>query len=381
MTVLQIVKALAGEEDLNFGDSDTTFSRQTRTGSTTNIHYIDSKSIPANSLGGVIDTYLHTQNTDTGTTASTFVINSGGSSVTLSSSGLSANRLFTFPSTETTQQLVGSVDIVSTGSESWQGAKRVGVYDVAGHFTNVNVETVLAEIAVSMVAILLPYGYKRGFTLGYSSASVITLTQGIWHHAGTTDQMVYSAGAISYAPAGLSGDQLQYIYLDDSAIASAGTQVITATQLTNSVTAPSYSNTKYGWYNGNDRCIGALAVASGNIASFAVTSDSFYLYTSALQIFDDTCPTTGAEASLDFSAYVPSYSTKARVIANLATDANSISFWRLNTGTVSTKATTSQSSEGLTLEPYLNTDQTAYWSCEAADAGTIAVTGYYIGDL
>ena len=381
MTVLQIVKALAGKEDINWGNSDTTFSRQTRTGATTSISFVDSKCIPANTLGGVIDEHLHTQNTDTGTTGSSFVINSGGSYAVLNTTGLTLNSSFTFPLTGS-QALVGATDLAGTGAGAALGAKTVGVYDTAGNFAQTTVEGVLAELATDVNAKIDPYGYKRGFVPGYVSASAISLTVGMWHHAGTTDQLVYSTGSISYTLTSLSGTQLQYLYLSDSAIVSAGTQVITATQLSNSTTVPTWSNTKYGWYNGNDRCIGTFLIYTGNIYKFRVVSDNFYSYPNVvMDVFDSTCPTTGAEASLDFSDVVPTYATKIRVLANLATDQNSISFFLDSSSAVMTKATTSQASEGLTLEPYLDTDQTLYWSCEAADAGTIALIGYYMGDL
>ena len=132
MTVLQIVKGLVGEEDVNWGDSDSTFTRQTHTGGTTTIHYIDSKSIPAHTKGGVVDTYLHNQNTDTGTTSSTFDIDSDSNRARLSSSGLSSNRTFTFPDTSD-QALVGATDLASTANT--KGASTVGVEDSGGYFT------------------------------------------------------------------------------------------------------------------------------------------------------------------------------------------------------------------------------------------------------
>lgn len=51
-------------------------------------------------------TKKHTQNTDTGTTAASFKINSGGNDVELSSSGMTGDRDFTFPNIDT--MLAGS---------------------------------------------------------------------------------------------------------------------------------------------------------------------------------------------------------------------------------------------------------------------------------
>ena len=60
---------------------------------------------------------------------------------------------------------------------------------------------------------------------------------------------------------GLSGtDQWIYIYLDYSAIS--GTTV-TASDIIGSATAPTWSDSKHGWYNGDDRCIFAVYFNSG----------------------------------------------------------------------------------------------------------------------
>jgi len=378
MTVLQIVKALAGEEDINWGDSDTTFTRQTRNGGTTSIHYVDSKSIPANTLGGVIDTHLHAQNTDTGTTAGTFTIDSDADSAILSTAGLSTDRTFTFPNTQTTQQLIGATDLAGTSAS--QGASLVGIRDTAGNYTNTTVEGALSEIATSVAAILLPYGYKRGFVLDFVTTGTISLTRGIWHHSGTTDQMVYSASSISYNPSGLSGTQMQYIYLDDSAIVSSGSQVITSSQITNSTTAPSYSNTKFGWYNGNDRCIGHLVIVAGLIMKFRVVSDNFYAYYTITDLYSGSNAPTAA-TSFDISANVPAFCTRCRIAITNATDGNNFIFsiggaWPIGNGITMGKANAVQS-----IEIELDTDQTFEWSADTASATNLRLLGVYMGDL
>jgi hypothetical protein len=52
-------------------------------------------------------TKKHTQNTDTGTTATSFKINTGGSEADLQTTGLTADRDYTFPDIDT--KLAGSV--------------------------------------------------------------------------------------------------------------------------------------------------------------------------------------------------------------------------------------------------------------------------------
>ncbi len=387
MTVLQIVKALAGEEDISWGDSDTTFARQTRTGSTTTIHYIDDKSIPANSLGGVIDDHLHVQNTDVGTTYTSFSINASASSLVLASTGLTTDRTFTFPNTQSSQPLVGLTDLAATGVAAISGAKTVGVYDAAGHFAATTVESALAEIQTNMDAIPLSLGYKRGFGLGFTNTTTITLTQGMWHHAGTTTQMIYSAGALSYNPSGLSGTQLQYIYLDDSAIASAGSAIITATQLTNATDAPTWSNTKCGWYYGNDRCIGAIYILAGDITEFRIFSGGFYGYRVANIIYTDAAsPTSATSLAMATTAdptinLIPAFCTKCRLAVQHATIDEQISFlpaagWASKAQLVMTDA-----AEYEDVEIFLDTDQTVLWLTVTSSQTIIGLHGYYIGDL
>ncbi len=65
---------------------------------------------------------------------------------------------------------------------------------------------------------------------------------------------------------GLSGtDQWIYIYLDYSAIS--GTTV-TASEIIGSSTAPTWSDSKHGWYNGDDRCIFAVYFSGSNLERF-----------------------------------------------------------------------------------------------------------------
>lgn len=379
MTVLQIIKGLAGEEDINFGDSDTTFARQTRTGGTTNIHYIDDKSIPANTLGGVINDHLHGQNTDTGTDSTSFIINSGGNMVTLNASGLGADRAFTFPDTVTTQKLVGATDLASVTGAATNGAKTIGVYDSGGYLTSTNVEDALAELAVSIAAIPLYTGFKRGFNLSFVSTSVINISIGTWDHFGTTHQIVYTTTSLNYNPV-LSSDGINYIYLDDSAIAAAGTNLINATMITNSTTAPTWSNTRCGWYNGLDRCIGAILISSGAVTEFRIFSNDYYVYKAANVLYTSAnSPTTAT--SLDLSGYIPAFSTRCRIAVQHATDGDQVSFLPATGWAAKCQITIADTGEYHDGDLCLDTDQTVLWLTDTDSQTIIALHGYYMGDL
>lgn len=104
----------------------------------------------------------------------------------------------------------------------------------------------------------------------------ITLTSAKYHHAGTTSQIVYWNSLLAFNLGNLAagGDNddsssiaaastWHYIYLDDSAIVTQGVGLIDADCFLNSTTAPTWSATGHGWYNGSDRCIFAVRTTSG----------------------------------------------------------------------------------------------------------------------
>ena len=387
MTVLQIVKGLIGEEDVSWGDSDTTFSRQTHTGGSTTIHYIDSKSIPANTLGGVIDTHLHTQNTDTGTTATTFVINSGGNSATLSSAGLAGDRTYTFPLTA--QALAGASNLASTSAS--YGASMVGIQDSTGNFSSTTVEGALGELAVSVAGQTEFRGYKRGFKLGYSSTTAVTISGGMWDHRGTTNQNVYTASQLTFTlgsagsnsgSTNLGASELHYIYIDDSAVVTAGTALLTASEFLNSTTAPAWSNTKCGWYSGNDRCVGAiLTTAASAIVEFFVRSNNFYAYTAATAIvaFSSAAAPT-SYTNLDLSGVMPVFSTCAHLDLNPATADHYL--FGINGGH---NAVTTLSISGANVwsstDVYTDTAQILEWDSMNGVVTVILLRGFYIDEL
>ena len=390
MTVLQIVKGLIGEEDVNWGNSDTTYTRQTHTGGSTSIHYIDSKSIPAHTLGGVVDTYLHWPHTDTGTTSVTFVLNNDEANyLILSAIGQTTGVTITFPTT--TQAVVGATDLASTASG--KGASTVGVYDTAENFTSTNVEAVLAELAQHITGQTMYLGYKRGFKLGYSSTNIITISSGMWNHKGTEDQNVYTLTQITFltgssgsnaASDDLTPSALHYIYIDDSAVITAGTPVLTATEFINKTTAPTWSSAKGGWYNGNDRCIGAiLTTAASAIVEFYVRSNNFYAYTTTTEITEfatATAPTSNTD--LDISSSVPVFSTCARLFMMSALGGYKYAFAIKGSGNYTTHVTCSTNDGTYTFDVYTNDAQVLSWvAFGGAVATSLHTKGYYIDEL
>ena len=386
MTVLQIIKDLAGEQDINWGDSDTTFARQTHTGGSTNINYVDSKSIPANTLGGVVDTHLHTQNTDTGTTETNFYIRSGSNPVILSATGVTGTRLISFP--DLTTQLAGVGELSQT--THGYGASMIGVEDSAGYFIGTDTEAVLAELAADVAAVASYRGFKRGFKLGYSNGTTITISGGMWDHMGTTTQNVYTSSQISFVcgSAGsnsgsddLDASNLHYIYIDDSAVVTAGTALLTASEFMNDKTAPAYDHSKSGWYNGNDRCIGCLLTTAGSvITKFFVRSDNYMCYDATIVEFASAAA-PAVVADLDVSSSVPIYSTHVRLWIYPATDATIYQFTPKGGAVYEAFGTAAAANGSFDVDVCTDDSQVLEWVASAANTTVVNLLGYFIDEL
>ena len=98
----------------------------------------------------------------------------------------------------------------------------------------------------------------------------IYISAGVYYHDGTTEQLLYWDSQITYQFTSLAASDWSYLYFDDSAIVTADTSLISASELTDSTTEPDvYSQTKHGRYSGNDLCFFAvLTDASSHIVKF-----------------------------------------------------------------------------------------------------------------
>ena len=128
---------------------------------------------------------------------------------------------------------------------------------------------------------------ERRSTFAWSSTSAITLTPFVYRHNGTMDQYVYSDADITFTlgSGGSNGDsddldtdKFHYIYIDDSALSG---NVITNAQLLNDSTAPTWVDSKGGWYRGDDRCIFAIySNSSDQVDSFQHDGGDYIAYPS-----------------------------------------------------------------------------------------------------
>ena len=390
MPILQIIKDLIGKEDISWGDSSTTFARETHTGGSINMHYTDAEVIPSTTLGGYIGDHLHVQNTDSLTTATTFGINSGGNSLVLSSSGLTASRTITFPNTSN-QALIGATDLVSIAAS--KGATLVGVEDSGSYFSGANVEAITQELGSDVSTLQTEThnrGMKNGFIMAYSSTTAITIGGGMWAHTGTTNRHVYLSSQITFTlgPGGsnasstaLGANQIHYLYLDDSAIVAAATSLLTASEFLNSTTAPVYSHSKAGWYSTNDRCIGAvLTNASNEVLSFAVFGSHFYRYAAPVLELSTAASGTTYTAT-DISSSVPRFSTRARLRITAVTAGTTLAFDTSSTATTPEVLTLSTAATAEMADIPLTAAQVFYRFGNATTNIDINTSGYYTDEL
>ena len=177
--------------------------------------------------------------------------------------------------------------------------------------TKAYIGTVLAAASFDLLAGFL---VRPQFT--WSDVETITLTGFRYHHNGTVEQIVkndttltfvFGSGGSNAGSDDLGADEWHYLYLDDSAIVTEGTNVISETELINSTTAPTWDADQLGWYNGKDRCIAAFySNADSELDEFFHT-DSLISYSTVLGTSYAAYPGTTFAAT--WTATAPTFCT------------------------------------------------------------------------
>ncbi|MHC4753383.1 MAG: hypothetical protein ACYTFW_26405 [Planctomycetota bacterium] len=172
----------------------------------------------------------------------------------------------------------------------------------------------------------------------------VTINPGVYHHQGTTEWFVYWDSAITFdvGSAGsnalsddLGASEWHYIYLDDTAIVTQAAALLDADCFLNDTTAPTWSAAKHGWYNGNDRCIGAFySDADSDILEYFHAGD---LVLFAKQIQDVTAQdvdNSWVDAESGFT--IPTFTKRALVTFRADGSATGKFSWRTNGQTAGT---------------------------------------------
>lgn len=107
-------------------------------------------------------------------------------------------------------------------------------------------------------------GYIEGFVVKYNSTTAITVEAGIIE----ANNKIYNlaSDAIHNMTSLAAAIDIHYIYIDDDASSPPTPTIIDST------VEPAWSDAKRGWYNGDDRCIGAVRspAASATLEYFSV---------------------------------------------------------------------------------------------------------------
>lgn len=172
-------------------------------------------------------------------------------------------------------------------------------------------------------------GALKRCQLKWKDADEIYLEPGWYHHAGSTGQMVYwdsqltfqlgSGGSnASSEDLDAGAQEVQYLYLDDSAIVTAGTNVITNSEIINSSTPPAWTVANHGWYPASatnnvqttDRCIGAVLInASNEVVEFYHDGGLLLQYADGIEDQGLTDVDTGWATTVTLS--IPGFCRKA----------------------------------------------------------------------
>ncbi len=176
----------------------------------------------------------------------------------------------------------------------------------------------------------LVLGSVDGFVVKYSSTTSVGITSGNIEANGSEYTL---AADTTHAMTSLaSGFDFHYIYIDDDA-STAPTAVII-----DSTTEPAYSHSLRGWYNGDDRCIGAInsPAASVTVEYFDTTVISDKLIQNSMnryEIVTNLTPTGAWQTpnTAESDVYTP-VNSKQALIHIAVNDATGLWMaWRNNT--------------------------------------------------
>ena len=165
----------------------------------------------------------------------------------------------------------------------------------------------------------------------YGSTTTITIGGGGWRHKGSVDRIVYIDSAITHTITGAETSGWQYIYIDDSAVVTAATNILTASEVVNTPTTPTWSDAKKGWYNGDDLCVFAVYEdGSGDALEFFHDGGDYVLYADIIAESSGLKP-SDTWGDVECASSVPSFSTKAGASFDVNyIDTDSLVVWRTN---------------------------------------------------
>ena len=228
----------------------------------------------------------------------------------------------------------------------------------------------------------------------FKDTNEIYIDPGCYPHFGTSNQICYwdsritfqlGAGGSNADNSALGNDDWYYIYLDDSAIVTAGTNVIAAAQIVALTNEPAWSDSKRGWYSGNDKCIFAVRTnGSAQVEKFYHDGGDFIFYDG--QDYSAVA-TTPSNTFTDATLIIPSFSRKAKVSFQATyVNADSILSWRTNGSAIVAGNTAGRVALGmnevsqLVTTVYTDTSGIIEYAYDAVTTNTVHISteGYFL---
>lgn len=195
-----------------------------------------------------------------------------------------------------------------TNGQLWIGktSDTPQIAGLTGTTDQVTVTNAAGSITLSAPTQAMLYkGFCIRAKFDWQDADEININPGVYEVNG---KIVYWDSQLTSDIGSPSVSDWYYLYLDDSEISASG--IITTAKLIWANTEPSWSASKHGWYNGNDRCIFAvLTDGSSNIVEFFHDGD---LVSFCDRIID--LDLTDIDATwTDVTLTIPKFTTKALI--------------------------------------------------------------------
>jgi hypothetical protein len=182
---------------------------------------------------------------------------------------------------------------------------------------------ILIVLMIFVIGTMMNFAVNKNAIWGayvkYKSSTEIYLTAGSGRCNGTEWEIAAETTINLYTvlPA---GEDFLYIYIDDSASSYPTPTIIGST------TEPAWSDSKIGWYNGDDRCIGTVwCDSNGNIFEFQNNMRQEYFVKAAnIKQLISTGNPSSTWQSLEATAYIPINADAVRLYAKNSDSGNAV---------------------------------------------------------
>ena len=155
----------------------------------------------------------------------------------------------------------------------------------------------------------MPIGYLRRSKFTYTGTMTFTIGPGVYDIVGAAGgwRSVFWSSDLTITNT-YTDSGWYYLYIDDSAAAVDAPRELGATDFICSATAPSWSNAKQGWYNGDDRCIFAYNVRTSVIRPFCHDGGEYVQHT----ISSSDRASADLTAAVEVPVKLPAFSTRGK---------------------------------------------------------------------